>query len=92
VSVSTSENHLSDEVTTELNPPEQPEPAPAEGPQRPASNASRQGWLDYLVHLGADRAFIEGETEHFDADQNRYVQAPKLSRDELIALADRLGG
>lgn len=86
---------MTDEVSAELN-PAGPEPdygsQPESVPERPADGASRAKWVDYVVALGADRAFVTSDTEHHDAATGRTVTEPALGRDELIELADRLGG
>jgi hypothetical protein len=62
---------------------------------RPAKSADRGAWLDYCVSLGADRHFLDNETEHVhDATPGGEVvetSAP-FSKDELIDLANSLGG
>jgi hypothetical protein len=90
--VSTNDSGLRDGVTVDLNPGGG---APAEHaapaiPERPADGASKDVWIDYVVELGADRGFVTGDTEHFDRDG--YTVEPGLTRSQLIALADRLGG
>jgi hypothetical protein len=86
---------ISDGAQADLNPTG---PDPDNGPQpdpipdRPADGATKAKWADYCVALGADRTFITSDTEHFDADANEAVTEPALTRDELIELADRLGG
>jgi hypothetical protein len=86
---------IRDTTQVELNPPgaeldngPQPEPIPA----RPADGATKAKWLDYVVRLGADQDWVSGHTAHWDDTQGRYVQSKALSRDELIELANRLGG
>lgn len=89
----TSDSGLRDAVTAELNPSG---PEPDYGPQpepvadRPANGASKDVWIDYVVALGADRTFVTSDTYHFDG--TGYAPEPGLSRADLIALADRLGG
>lgn len=82
-------------------------------PKRPKKSADIADWVDYCADaLGADRAFLEGDTTHgkhiimHDPDSGEEVQVPMLdkhqnivtetipalTKKELIALADRLGG
>lgn len=67
---------------------DQPDPIP----DRPADGATKAKWVDYCVALGADRTFLISDTEHFDAEAGEPVTEPALTRDDLIDLADRLGG
>ena len=86
---------LSDEVIAELNPPPEGPPRPGQLdplPERPADSASKAKWVDYVIALGADRGFVEGDTEHYDAIEEAMVTLPGLTRDELQDLADRLMG
>jgi hypothetical protein len=69
--MATDDNRMTDEVSAELNPAD--DPGPAEGqpdpiPPRPADGAAKAKWVDYCVALGAERAFLLGETEHYDPD------------------------
>lgn len=91
--MSTDSGGLRDEVIVELNPgPEPPttdQPPPI--PDRPEDSADESEWVDYVVALGAGRD-VAGDSRHWDATAGEYVTVPGLTRDELIALADRLGG
>jgi hypothetical protein len=58
--------------------------------KRPADSAAKAAWVDYCVALGADRAVIEGTSEHWDG--NAYAPTEALTRNELVDLAGRLGG
>lgn len=67
-------------------------------PDRPAEGASKPAWVDYCVALGAQREDLEEETSHHVTGRGEapdilgeYVSAP-YTKDELVALADRLGG
>jgi hypothetical protein len=62
---------------------------------KPAKTADRPAWVDYCVSLGADRDFLENDTEHVvDATPgNEVVEAsPPLTVKDLKDLAKRLGG
>lgn len=85
---------LSDEVQADLNPADEPAPEGRSDPipDRPADGAAKAKWVDYVVALGADRDFISGDTEHYDAGADGMVTLPALTRDDLRDLADRLGG
>ena len=67
-------------------------------PDRPAESASKPTWLDYCVPLGADRTDLENDTEYNvtgrgeEADILGTYQSKPYTLNELIALADRLGG
>lgn len=67
---------------------DQAEPVPG----RPADGAPKWKWVDYCVALGADRTFISENTEHYDDEHGGMVTESALARDDLIDLADRLGG
>lgn len=70
--------------------------------RRPAVSASRAKWVDYVVGLGADRDRVGGRTKHYGVVphssgvpgllEQGYAALPALTKDELIDLADRLGG
>lgn len=63
--------------------------------ERPADSAGKAAWVDYAVALGADRTYLEGDTEHTAYDQGgnpEYVTSPGLTKPELVELADRLEG
>jgi hypothetical protein len=84
---------LSDEVHAELNPTgSDPDRGPQADPipERPAASADKAAWVDYVVALGADRTFVTEDTEHFDGVE--YGIEPGFTRQQLIDLADRLGG
>lgn len=86
---------MSDEVNAKLNPePDDSAPVdqPTTLPRRPADSASKAKWIEYLVALGADPTFLTEDTEHFDARVGESVVEPPLDREQLIELADRLGG
>jgi hypothetical protein len=76
-----------DDVEIARRQTEQPPPIP----DRPADGATKAKWVDYCVALGADRTFLTSDTEHNDGT-GTIVTEPALTRDELIELADRLGG
>jgi hypothetical protein len=59
-------------------------------PARPGPSASKGEWVEYVEALGADRQFIEGDSEHWAG--GRYAKASGLTVDELQALASWLGG
>lgn len=111
--MATENNQMSDEVTiTQRGGPDgevtvtygaQPEPLP----NRPADGAPKAKWVDYVVALGADRDYVEGNTDHWDAEAalaldpddpaldffgSGYVTHSGLTVPELRDLADRLGG
>lgn len=101
----TSESGLTDEARGELNPePETEESIAArtaahvDTPKRPGKSAPIAKWVDYVVSLGADRTFVTEDTEHvgWEIEDGRPVQVtvtePALTKADLIALADRLGG
>jgi len=89
--VSTEDSGIRDDVSAETNPAE--EQAPADRPAaRPADGAAKARWVDYVVHLGADRGFVLGETEHHNAETGESEQGRALTREQLAELADRLGG
>jgi hypothetical protein len=84
---------LSDEVITALNTePDEATGRPSGIPVRPAGNADRGTWIEYVVALGADRAYVSGSTEHYSSETGQVDTHPGLGRGELIQLADRLGG
>lgn len=86
---------LTDDVQAELNPKATALPAdqPDRIPDRPADGAAKAKWVDYVVALGASRD-VAVDTEHWegDPDDGHPVTVPALTRDELVELADRLGG
>lgn len=86
---------LRDAVSAELNPdPDDttdPGPQPPPVPDRPADGAAKGKWVAYLVALGASEDALTGGLRSWDAGREEYVSAD-LPRDELIALADKLGG
>lgn len=53
-------------------------------PARPGDDDSRPAWVDYVVALGADRAFVEGQAP--------YTEWERVDDVGLRELADRLGG
>lgn len=90
---------LTDEVIPELNPPPAEVTDAEPGLHRPADSASKADWVEYVVALGADRAAVAGESEHWDPTAvasggtgGDYVRAPELTKAELVELADRLNG
>jgi hypothetical protein len=89
-SMTTSEAGLRDGVQVHVNGADVD--TVAQIPDRPADDAPDSEWVDYVVALGADRAFLVGETEHYDADFGERVPGAALSRTELAELASRLGG
>jgi hypothetical protein len=61
----------------------------------PNSNSERAKWVDYCVSLGADREFLENDTEHVVDDTvgaEIVDEVPPLTVAELKDLAARLGG
>jgi hypothetical protein len=67
--------------------------------KRPGDSASKAAWVDYCVSLGADRDYLEGDTDHnrLELDENFQPVVtkethPGLTRDQLIELADSMGG
>lgn len=92
--MATSDSGLSDEIAVILNPdPDEPAPAPATDPvpDRPDDGASKSSWRDYAIALGADVG-VSMDTEHWDPAAGQYVTEKALSREQLIELADRIGG
>lgn len=85
---------MTDSVNAALNDDDEPDRGeqPQAIPDRPADGAPKAKWVDYVVALGADRTFVTEDTEHHDAELGEAATEPGLSRDELIELADRLGG
>lgn len=75
--MTTDSGGLSDDVTAELNPADEPAPASQSDPipDRPADGAAKSKWAEYVVALGL----------HPD-------EAASRSKPDLIDLADRLGG
>jgi hypothetical protein len=61
-------------------------------PDRPADSAAKAEWVDYAVALGADRTYIDGDTEHYDENDEAYHTDSGLTVSDLRELADRLGG
>jgi hypothetical protein len=93
--VSTDGSGIRDTAQAELNPPDDPGPAeeqPAALPDRPTDGAKKDKWVDYVVALGADRRAVTGNTEHWDDELGGHVATEALSREDLINLADALGG
>jgi hypothetical protein len=86
----TDENQMSDSVRVELNGRAIGDPDPL--PDKPDDTSDRDEWVDYVVALGADRNFVENETEHWDSRTEAYVTEPALETEQLKALAERLGG
>jgi hypothetical protein len=77
---------LSDEVITALNTePDEATGRPSGIPVRPAGNADRGTWIEYV-------AYVSGSTEHYSSETGQVDTHPGLGRGELIQLADRLGG
>jgi hypothetical protein len=63
--------------------------------KRPGKSASRSDWVDYAVSLGADRHYLENDTEHIvDATPGSEVVETHdlLSVSDIKDLAERLGG
>ena len=87
-------NEIRDEVRAELNPADggTPTEQPSALPDRPSDGASKAKWVDYVVAWGANRDHVLGESEHWDDERGAYVKAPVLTREQLIELADSLGG
>jgi hypothetical protein len=65
-------------------------------PNRPADSADKDKWIDYCVALGASRDYLTSDTQHVvtvDAvGEAEYEEHAALTKNELIDLADRLGG
>jgi hypothetical protein len=89
--MATDDSGLTDDVVAELNPGGEDATLPPL-PARPAEGAPKGKWLDYVVALGGGRDALTGQTEHFDPASGGPVQGTALGRDELVALAERLGG
>lgn len=91
--MATSSSGLRDEATAELGPAG---PEPDYGPQadpipaRPSDGAGKDSWVGYVVALGADRTYVTTTTAHFDGED--YGEHAGLTKEQLIDLADRLGG
>jgi hypothetical protein len=81
---------LTDEVQVFVN--GEPHGVAVPLPDRPGKGVGKDVWVDYVVALGADRAFVTGGNRRFDTESGDLVTDPSLTKDELIALADRLGG
>lgn len=84
----------SDEIVAELNPdPDDRGPAPdlRPLPERPPANASTETWAEYVIALGAPDN-VAREVKHWDDERREYVTVPPLTRDQLIARAEQLGG
>src|SRR5215218_5507023 len=98
----TEDNDRVDEVAVSLNGDNDPDQDHVDLPRigkRPADSAAKGEWVDYCVALGADRHYLENLTEHYDGtayvdgvEQAVYEQHPALTKEELVDLADRLGG
>ena len=86
---------LTDEFKIELNPVEGAEeersPQLPSLPDRPADDAKREVWVSYVLALGADATFVNEETTHFK-DGIGPLSSPKLTVQQLKALAEHLGG
>lgn len=66
-------------------------------PERPAQSADKAEWVDYCVALGADKRDLTKTTKHNVTlpDQAEVLDvyvSPEYTKDELVDLADRLGG
>lgn len=97
-------NGMTDGVGVELNPDAEDVDTGREIEQlaRPAASAARGAWVDYVVSLGADRGHVDAGTVHYDPDLDPDSEDPDadhyrrraggLTKDELVELADRLGG
>jgi hypothetical protein len=102
---------LGDDFAVELNAPPLPEGVTAhvvegkvlyveaepveEVGEAPSKSADRETWVDYCVRLGADRHFLDNDTEHFiDATpgQVKIEEHPALTVADLKELAKSLGG
>lgn len=83
---------MSDEAIAKLNPPPAEVTDEQPGVNRPADSAAKAAWVDHVVSLGADRDAVTGGSKHWDDEARDYVPAASLSKDELMELADRLGG
>ena len=86
----TEDNVQEDSITIELNGAD-PDALPAL-PDRPSTKAPREEWVAYDVALGADEFYLENDTEHYDSGIEATVTKTALTQEELIELADRLGG
>lgn len=82
--------HLTDEVQVHLNGVEVTNGATL--PKRPAASASKAAWIDYAVALGADRAHITDGGSYIDSETEEVTEQGGLTKDAIVALADRLGG
>jgi hypothetical protein len=67
-------------------------------PDRPADSASKDVWIDYCVALGASEVDLVEVTEHAitgrgtEAEITGTYVSPAYTKDELVLLANRLGG
>lgn len=72
---------------------------------RPADKDPKSDWVRYCVALGASESYLAAETVHYDPKLDAEVLArgdqpsqagkysvPALTKEELIKLADHLGG
>ena len=57
--MTTDESGITDEVQVSLNGPQVSAPPAPAVPERPADNAPKAKWVDYVVALGADRSVAE---------------------------------
>ena len=80
---------MADAATTALLQGGEHAPAPPL-PRRPADGAAKTDWVEYVVALGASRAFVEGESAHWTGVG--YAPATGLTVEELKALAAWIGG
>lgn len=93
-------NKMTDEILVELNPgpprtKARPEAAP-QIPDRPSETAPRGAWVDYLVAHGAERRFLESETQHWidwglGNGEGEYGTSPAFTRRDLVKLANEMG-
>lgn len=60
--------------------------------KRPADSASKGAWVDYAVDLGAERAYLTDGGDYHDPATGETTRAGGLTKAELIALCNRLGG
>jgi len=81
---------LGEALAAALNGPRTPQTPQLPG--RPDNDAPRKDWVEYVVALGADRTYVTGTTRHYSSEAGRHLAEPGLTREQLIPLANRLGG
>lgn len=62
-------------------------------PSRPSDSADKDKWVEYCVALGAEERYLTEATTHVvDTDAREAVEIRAFTKDEMIDLANRLGG